>query len=210
MTYTKAELYEKFENLPDDVQEAFLSIDTYNTIKKIVDKYKIHIDQSSILSEEIGFIMLGVTKPENFLSNIQQRLNIPIETAGEIVKDINANIFFPIRTSLETLNNGGVAKYRTEQAPLVENFSPAGKVSEENIYKPKTPLQNADNNAIIINEEVKKEEPLSDRQIFDEKMGKLFRLPKEEIELNSIVKQQPKKEEETADVVFDPYRETPE
>jgi hypothetical protein len=40
MTFTRPDLYEKFENLPEDIQDAFLSIDTYNTIKKIVDKYR--------------------------------------------------------------------------------------------------------------------------------------------------------------------------
>jgi len=182
MKYTKAELYEKYENLPDDVQEAFLSINTYNTIKKIVDKYKLHIDQSGMLSEEIGFVMLGVTRPEDFLSNIQQKLGTTIEVAGEIVKDINVEIFFPIRASLKEINNGGVATYRTEHVPLVENFSPAGQV-DQNIIRPQTPLQNPDNNAIIINREVPKDDSYSDRQVFDEKMGKLFRLPKEEVEL---------------------------
>ena len=117
--------------------------------------------------------------------NIQQKLGISTETAGEIVKDINTSIFFPIRSSLEALNNGGVARYSSERPPLVENFSPAGAVSEQNIYKPQTPLQNPDNNAIIINREVPQNGTHSDRQIFDEKMGKLFRLPKEEIELGS-------------------------
>lgn len=206
MTYTKTELYEKFENLPDEIQEAFLSVDTYDTIKKIVDKFKLHIDQSSQLSEEIGFIMLGVTRPENFLSNIQEKLNIPLETAGEIVKDINVNIFFPIRASLEALNNGGVARYSSEKPPMVEHFSPAGAVSEQNIYKPQTPLQNPDNNAIILNRDVPNTETHSNRQVFDEKMGKLFRLPKEEVDLggttDSNSSEQSAKQNST-----DPYRE---
>jgi len=206
MSYTKTELYEKFENLPDEIQEAFLSIDTYNTIKKLADKYTLHVDQSGLLSEEIGLVMLGVTRPENFLSTIQQKLNISLETAGEIVKDINTDIFFPIRSSLEELNEGGEARYRTERAPLVENFSPAEAISDKNIPKPQTPLQNPNNNAIIINKEVAKDGPRSDRQVFDEKMGKLFRLPKEEVELggSNTPNQQASNQKS-----FDPYREIP-
>jgi hypothetical protein len=205
MTYTKTELYEKFQNLPEEIQDAFLSVDTYQNIKKIVDKYKLHIDQSGKLSEEIGFVMLGVTRPEDFLGSIQQKLGISTETAGEIVKDINTSIFFPIRTELEALNNGGATKYQNERRPLVENFSPAGQISRENIIQPQTPLQNPDNNAIIIDREVKNNEPRSDRQIFDEKMGKLFRLPKEEIELGSV-KRNPAEQSVTQKPV-DPYRE---
>lgn len=203
--YSKAELYEKFENLPEEIQEAFLSIDTFNTIKKITDNHKLHIDQSGLLSEQIGFVMLGVTKPENFLSNIQEKLNITPEIAGEIVKEINTEIFFPIRTSLEKLNNSG-SQYDNEKAPLVENFSPTGSVSEQNIYKPETPLQNSTNNAIIINEDTENITPKSDRQIFDEKMGKLFRLPKEEVDLglNNF-----KEAEDNKERVSDPYREIP-
>ncbi len=203
MEYTKKELYERFENLPDDVQEAFLSVDTYKTIKKIVDKFKLHIDQSGILSEEIGLVMLGVTRPENFLSVLEKKLNIPLETAGEIVKEINTTIFFPIRASLEEINNGGVPRYSPERPSLVENFSPIGQVSEKNIYHPETPLQNSTNNAIIINREVKDNPPRSDRQVFDEKMGKLFRVPKEEVDLG-LGNNTPNSPKNT---ITDPYKE---
>jgi hypothetical protein len=128
--------------------------------------------------------MLGETDPEDFLSSIQQKLDLSLETAGEIVKDINADIFFPIRESLEELNNGGVSKY-SSPAPLVEHFSPRGQVSTQNIQKQEIPLQNPNNNAIIVDKEVTDNENRSDRKIFDEKMGKLFRLPKEQVDLGN-------------------------
>lgn len=206
MTYAPAELYEKFKNLPDDVQNSFLSIDTYNILHKIVERYHLHVDQSGLLSEEVGLVMLGATRPDDFLTSIQTKLGIPLETAGNIVKDINTEIFFPIRSSLEALNNGGISKYR-ESAPLVEHFSPAGEVSERNIPKPQTPLRNPDNNAIIINEEVKEKAPRSDRQIFDEKMSKLFRLPKEEVDLGNSDGKSSNQPNTSGSV--DPYREIP-
>jgi len=185
MTLSKDELYEKFNLLPEDIKEAFYSLDTYDVLEKLVEHYRLHIDQMGQLSEQIGFVMLGVTKPDDFLSNVQQKLNIPLNIAGEIVKEINSKIFFPIRTSLEKLNNGGVATYRPEQATKVENFSPAGNVSRDNIQKPQQPLPTPNNNAIIVGNTAPLGDQSGDKKLFDEKMGKLFRLPKEEVELGS-------------------------
>lgn len=202
MPYTKAELYEKFENLPDEIQEAFLSVNTYETIKKIVDQHNLHVDQAGQLSQEIGYVMLGVTRPEVFLSQIAEKVGVPMETAGEIVKEINSSIFFPIRTALQGLNNGGTSIYRSDRAPMVENFSPAGSVSQQNIPKPETPLQNPNNNAIIMgNIPIKN----PDQRIFDEKMGKLFRLPKEEVDLGGINGQSGR--QSNTNKVSDPYKE---
>jgi len=208
MTYTKDELYEKFKNLPEDIRESFLSIDTYDTIKKIVDKYKLHIDQSGKLSEEIGFVMLGITRPDDFLDNLQDKLGISLETAGEITKDINVSIFFPIRESLEEINSQHTLQHQNEKAPLVENFSPAGQISEKNIPKTETPLSNPNNNAIIINEQGEKNHLTNEQRMFDEKMGKLFRLPKEQVDLGEGAGTTILGNAKT-DTKLDPYRELP-
>jgi hypothetical protein len=205
MEYTREELFAKFDNLPDEVQEAFLSIDTYDAIKAVADKHHLHLDQAGQLSEQIGFVILGILRPENFLSAVQQTLNLSIGTAGEIVKEVNDKVFFPIRHSLEQLNDPN--RYKAAPAPQVENFSPAGNVSAKNIETRPDPLPVADNNAIIIGNAA----PIgtgkaAGERMFDEKMGKLFRLPKEQVELGTTT---PPPTAPTAPKSADPYREMP-
>jgi len=208
MTYTKEQLLEKYRNLPDDIKQVYDSDQMIDAIIDIGNKYKLHIDQRGELANEIGMVFLGVTRPSEFLANIEQRLKISIEEAGEIVKDINSRIFFPIRASLEKLNGASHDTYRPERAPLVENFSPAGNVSGKNIIKT-APNQSAPaNNAIIIGST----KPLlegddADRRLFEEKMSKLFRLPKEEVELGRTHPSSANANDQASKVKTDPYRE---
>lgn len=201
MFYTREQLREKYINLPDDIKDALDSVELLNLIESVSQKFTLHIDQSGRLCNEIGLLLFGLTRPENFLKRIIKEVNLAPEAAGEITKELNEKIFFPIRTSLEKLNNGGVASYRPEQAPKVENFSPAGNTAGTN-FPPTTPRPNPNNNAIIVGSTA----PLSsinseqaaqagstgspqaksgDQRMFDEKMSKLFRLPKEEVELGT-------------------------
>lgn len=199
MPYTKEQLKERYENLPEDVKTVFDSVEMLDAISDISEQFNLHVDQQGILADEIGQVLLGITRPNDFLGHLQTRMKVPIETAGEIVKIANEKIFFPIRFSLEKMANGGLSPYQANPAPQVENFSPAGNISGENIQQPTRVVDK--NNAIIVGE-VK---PLTDNRqpgqdIFDEKMSRLFHLPKEEQKLGS-------KEETTQPTKQDPYRE---
>jgi len=185
MEYTKEQLFQKYLAIPDDVKDAMDSIELIDTLDDITSKYKLHIDQRGKLANEVGLFLLGATRSTDFLSHIQTCTGLPVETAGEIVKELNTKIFFPIRESLEKINNGGAASYRPEQATKVENFSPAGNVSRGNIQKNEGPLPTPGNNAIIVGNVSPHNDDSGDKKLFDEKMGKLFRLPKEELELGS-------------------------
>ncbi len=241
--YTENQLFEKFRTLPDDIRQSFVSFDTLDVLGKITGKYKLHIDQGGALSEQVGLLMLGVTRPRDFLANIQTALNIPIETAGEIVKEVNDKIFFPIRQSLKEIHNLAEGKdtiERSETAPKVENFAPEGDVSAKNIPAHVEPLPVPDNNAIIISindggaihpredrpategsipakpasvlpgESIKTIPTVSpDQKLFDQKMGKLFHVPKEEVTITPLKEASPEqKANQPAD--DDPYRELPQ
>ncbi len=185
MEYTEEKLELAFDNLPADVREAMSSINTTNVVKNLGKKYSLHTDKVGELAEEIGLFMLGFTRPTDFLTQVQTRLGVPLETAGDIVKDVNIQLFFPIRESLKKIHHPEEQrKYEPEAAPKVENFSPAGQVTEESIPK-EEPAINEGNNAVIVNEQPPDDKPANNRSVFDEKMSKLFRLPKEEVEIKN-------------------------
>ena len=206
MNYTEEKLELAFENLPDDVRQAMGSLDTTRVIQNLGHKYNLHTDKVGELAEEVGLFMLGLSRPADLLINIKNRLNVPLETAGNIVKDVNIQLFFPIRESLKKIHHPEErTNYEPEAAPKVENFSPGGQVTEESLQKEDSAI-NTGNNAVIINEQPPADKPADNKSIFDEKMSKLFRLPKEETEIRSakaVVPPPPAKHAPPAD----PYRE---
>lgn len=104
MNYNQDQLLEKFESLPDEVKLAMSSVETAKTIGDISAKHKLHIDQSGILAEEIGSVMLGITKPLYFVDRIATKLKIPQFVAVQITKEINEKIFNPIKESLKQVH----------------------------------------------------------------------------------------------------------
>jgi hypothetical protein len=160
---TKEQLWEKFETLPVEIQDLMFSVEFADTVEKLGEKYALHIDELGKVGEEIGNVLLGLEKPEDFLNNIATVLESwPIEKVGELVKDINTQVFFPIRESLRLIND---SNHRQTYA------TPETTSAEE--------------------EKIQIAEPGADQKLFDDKMGKLFRLPKESSS-------------------FDPYREPSE
>lgn len=192
--YTQEQLREKFNALPENIQESIISVDTAKIINDISNKYSLHVDQMGKLAEETGLVMLGATRPEEFLDGVKDGLNIPLETAGEIVKEVNEQIFFPIRESLKNVHHIAPATdpYAVSTAPKVEPIT-------ENKSLATTPGGPAGN---PLNLDEKNE------NLFNSKFSKMFNLPKEE---TTTEQQKPiATPEPTSPIVktkADPYRE---
>jgi ribosomal protein L12E/L44/L45/RPP1/RPP2 len=101
------------QSLPEDVKEAINSVDSLDVILGIEKKYKLHFDQTGQLSDEILMLTIGITPPQQFISNIQKRMGVSKEVAQEIGAEVNEKIFKPIRDSLKQIHN---IKTRMEDA----------------------------------------------------------------------------------------------
>ena len=124
------ELKARFETLPVEVREAIASTNTAEAIEKIADKQNLHIDQLGSLSDQIGLVMMGVTKPQDFIGSVKSALSIDEEQAKQIAVEINAQIFAPIRESLKKIHHlGGDRGGQEEEKPVV---------SEEKSLKPES------------------------------------------------------------------------
>jgi len=64
----------------------------------------LHIDQAGELSGEVGLLMYGITPPQQFISKVQNALNINNDLATKISTDVNERIFRPIRESLKKIH----------------------------------------------------------------------------------------------------------
>jgi hypothetical protein len=158
MPYTLEQLEEKYRQLPEAVKEAMYSVETSDAVLAIGKKYNLHIDQIGLLAEEAGLVMLGLTPSYQFIDSIQKKLGVNRATAENITLDVNTEIFLPIREFLR--QSGGGLPSREEVLRDIENPPPT---LEETAPVP-----------------IPKTEAPTDT-IFEQKMAKVFKLPKEEV-----------------------------
>lgn len=101
---TLEKLQELHRKLPQDVRDAYSSVETTNVLEEIGKKHGVHLDDLGELVSETGLVMVGHTHPKNYIKNIRSRMNISGEKASAIAKDVNEQIFKPIRESLKKIH----------------------------------------------------------------------------------------------------------
>src|SRR3989339_560965 len=87
MTDVEKNFYQLLEKLPKDLQNAISGVDTADAIESIAKKYSLLIDKMGILAEETGLVMLGITHPKDFISNLSQKLGVDRETARKFAEN---------------------------------------------------------------------------------------------------------------------------
>ena len=96
-------LQNKFDELPKEIKEAITSVDFAEKLQSIGRKNGLMIDQLDPLLEEVGLIMLGETETKDFGRKISSRLGMPSDKTDSLVRNVDQEIFQPIRASLITL-----------------------------------------------------------------------------------------------------------
>src|SRR3989338_4689731 len=98
---TPDEFRAKYAALPENLREAYSSVNTTEILEEIGKKHGLHIDETGGLVDETGYVMLGVTPPQEYIKNLAEALEIPREKAKEIAVDVNEQVFKPIREALK-------------------------------------------------------------------------------------------------------------
>lgn len=144
MRYTKEQVTERFQKMPEQVQNAILSIETDNVALLLRDKYNLHVHQAGIFGEEVVYVLVGLTRAENFVDNLSSRLELPEETILAIAKDANEQIFKKIRELLKQ-HRGSSQKLEpaTSLKPKIEQLttSPTPQERRNPQGKPAVPIK---------------------------------------------------------------------
>lgn len=136
MIYTPQQLRELYLKLPQDLRDALFDIDSSGTIITIGEKHKLNVDEMGELADETGQVMLGVTHPNNFISNLAERLGVDKQKAKEIAEDINVNVFKKVRESLKKIHNIRDEKEaKTETPPKPKDLAAGATETREEILK---------------------------------------------------------------------------
>lgn len=99
--FISQKLAEQYEKLPEDLKQAVYSEDIALKLFDLGRKYGITIEKNGFLAEEVGYVILGLEKTEEFPKYVKERLDFDDEETAEIVKEINQQIFLPIREALK-------------------------------------------------------------------------------------------------------------
>ena len=100
MRYSSDQTRKAFAKIPENIQDAIASIDTLKAIKEISQKYGLMLDVAEKLEEEVGYALLGLTKPTEFTATIKKELGIDEKKASDITVDINNKVFLPLKQNL--------------------------------------------------------------------------------------------------------------
>ena len=102
--YSKEELWELYEQLPEDLKKATFSEEVGQAIQNICGKNSIADDDLIFnITKNVGYVFLGLLSPDEFSSVLEKELKIEKNKAEEIHSQITMSIFIPLKNSLEKL-----------------------------------------------------------------------------------------------------------
>ena len=112
--YTKEQLWELYEQLPEDLQEAVFSEDIGNKVQGIC--YDNNVIDDKIFTEilkNVGYIFLGLLAPFDFSKILEKDLKI--NNAKNIYARINNEVLAELKESLEALYEIKITFEKTDE-----------------------------------------------------------------------------------------------
>lgn len=94
-----------YEGLPAVLKEALFSVDIAEQMAEIGKKFGLTIEQTGIMAEETGYVMLGLSRPNEMVGNLAAELGVDAGKAGDVAAEISHRIFFPLREQLKAAHN---------------------------------------------------------------------------------------------------------
>lgn len=88
------------QEVPPQIQSFFKSGRIEVVSRGLFQKYHLHVDQGAILEREIIFLLLGLKGPDEFFNTLSSEANLDEGTITAVTKDINDQIFIPIRDAM--------------------------------------------------------------------------------------------------------------
>lgn len=154
-------LTDKLEQLPEYVSWAIQTTDYSTDLESIKRKYKLHIDQSSVLEKLTVDFILGEIDQAGFVESMFHDGRISYQVAGDILVDINELIIKKIRQKIED--------YKEQERALKENEEFYMSEDEKEEQEQSTYYQQQDEEYVKIKKEVEEQEkqngPLTDADL---------------------------------------------
>jgi len=123
--YSKEQLWELYEQLPEDLQKAVFSEETGSKIENILKANNIKNPKKSLnIIKNIGYVFLGLLPPNELKENVLKKdFKIKDSDAENIFSAINNEIFLELRKSLEALY--GIKLKEKKSSAIKNNNKPS-------------------------------------------------------------------------------------
>lgn len=105
MRISQEEIQKRFKQLPESLRDAIFSAEITETLIAIGKKYGLGLDKVGDLSAETSLVMLGITHPNQYISELQKALGVERDVARNIAQEVNTQVFAKIREELRKLHN---------------------------------------------------------------------------------------------------------
>src|SRR6185369_9329718 len=122
----KEDMKQVMATLPPLIRK-YLSEGRYTPVaQNLMAKYRLRIDQGSVLERELMLLLMGIEDPSGFIQALTSEANLDQQTVNSVIKDINDQVFVPLR--------------KEEEAMTKAAAQPAGKPVPPPAPKPAAPL----------------------------------------------------------------------
>jgi hypothetical protein len=100
MTITIQQARQRFTIVPEPLRDAVFSLQTAEIMNGIAQQYHLDAAKMDVVSDIVGWVLLGFMHPEDVSREIQTQLNLPTQAAADISKSIDSKIFASLRDDL--------------------------------------------------------------------------------------------------------------
>jgi len=90
--------------LPQSLQQIMFNTEIAEKIKKIAENNNLNKTQTWSASYITGMILLGETNIIDFLKSIEKECKLEREQARQLARDINSEIFLPVKDDLKKIH----------------------------------------------------------------------------------------------------------
>ena len=102
--YDDNRLAEAYRKTPREVRDALESVGFLSRLQEIARKFGLNVEETGELVSEAGLVMIGLTKPHEFVDHLTHRLRLPRDRALAVGQAANMEIFRPVREILRKMN----------------------------------------------------------------------------------------------------------
>jgi hypothetical protein len=107
------------QTLPPFIREYLLQSKYTPVARGLMSKYQLRIDQGNVLERELMLLLMGIENPTEFTKALIEEGRISQETVNNLVKDINAQVFIPLRKQEEELSKNKASQQIKPVVPSV-------------------------------------------------------------------------------------------
>jgi len=101
--YTKKELWDVYEKLPEDLQEAVFSPETAEHIRNGCKRSDVSEEKIPEVAKFTGRVLMGLLTPEEFKKRLKEDVELNKEQVKTLYREINRFVFMPVRETLSAL-----------------------------------------------------------------------------------------------------------